>query len=99
MKATAPQALLWTSVSLFSASASSFHRTNDRTRHRRSRKKQVYLDQERERKRLAGLFISFEGAERAGKSTQIRMLAERLQTAGWPVKMFREPGHTPLGEA
>jgi len=48
---------------------------------------------------MAGLFITFEGTEGCGKSTQIDALAKRLQQAGEQVLQTREPGGTPLGEA
>lgn len=45
-----------------------------------------------------GLFLALEGVEGAGKSTQVRLLAERLRSAGREVTVAREPGSTPLGE-
>ena len=48
--------------------------------------------------RFAAPFISLEGGEGAGKSTQARLLADRLQQAGVDVAVVREPGSTDLGE-
>jgi dTMP kinase len=45
-----------------------------------------------------GLFITFEGTEGAGKSTQIKFVAERLTELGRSILSLREPGGTPLGE-
>jgi len=47
---------------------------------------------------VTGLFITLEGPEGAGKSTNREYLAERLRAAGIEVVLTREPGGTPLAE-
>jgi len=47
---------------------------------------------------MAGHFITFEGTEGGGKSTQINLLATRLRERGLNVRTLREPGGTPVGE-
>jgi len=44
------------------------------------------------------LFVTFEGVEGAGKSTQVRLLRESLSRSGIAHVFTREPGGTPLGE-
>jgi dTMP kinase len=44
-----------------------------------------------------GLFIAFEGGDGAGKSTQVALLREALETAGRTVTVTRQPGGTDLG--
>lgn len=48
---------------------------------------------------MPGRFITFEGGERSGKSTQVRILARYLRERGLDPVLVREPGGTPLGEA
>ena len=49
-------------------------------------------------RRCPGFFITFEGLDGCGKSTQSERLAELLRTEGYEVILKREPGGTALGE-
>ncbi len=46
----------------------------------------------------AGLFISFEGLDGSGKTTQLRLLGDALRADGHRVITLRQPGGTPLGD-
>ncbi len=47
---------------------------------------------------MRGYFISFEGIDGSGKSTQIQLLAGYLSQNSYQVAQYREPGGTPVGE-
>lgn len=46
---------------------------------------------------MRGKFITFEGIDGSGKSTQLKILADKLQSDGFDVLATQEPGGTPLG--
>jgi dTMP kinase len=48
--------------------------------------------------RRRGIFITLEGIDGAGKSTQVRSLVQHLRKAGYTVRATREPGGTRVGE-
>jgi dTMP kinase len=50
-------------------------------------------------KQIRGRFITVEGGEGAGKSSNLAYVQSLLETAGKPVLFTREPGGTPLGES
>ena len=45
-----------------------------------------------------GVFISFEGIDGVGKSTQLRLVSEKYRSLGYAVVTTREPGGTVLGQ-
>jgi len=47
---------------------------------------------------MKGVFITFEGTEGSGKTTQISLLTARLRSMSYKVRTLREPGGTPIGE-
>ncbi len=48
---------------------------------------------------MSGLFITFEGVEGSGKTTQLELLRQYLDTRGCSILLTREPGGTPTAEA
>src|ERR1700716_2551690 len=73
-------------------------RTRDRNVSRRRRETLTMAEATVKRTPGRGRFISFEGGEGSGKSTQIKMLAERLAAAKLRAIVTREPGGSPGAE-
>ena len=48
---------------------------------------------------MKGIFITMEGPDGSGKTTQIQLLSEFLKEQGYEVLITREPGGTPISEA
>jgi len=57
------------------------------------------MGKRRTRRDRRGLFLTLEGPEGSGKSTQLRFLGTALRNAGYSVLYTREPGGTPVAEA
>jgi len=55
-------------------------------------------DDDRHRRNLSVMFVTLEGLDGSGKTTQARLLGARLEAEGAEVVLTREPGGTPLGE-
>ena len=56
------------------------------------------MTQKKKKTMREGYFISFEGGDGSGKSTQIQILREFLEERGYDVILTREPGGTPISE-